>query len=412
METALAIDKELGIMEKKKRMDLVNKTWPESSFEVKGDLAEFAKFYHQKVTPYLKSPFVSDGHVSLRALGKRSLSKPIVPGECAITSLVRGMDGRIFGATSGRRSHLFVYDPSPEADCVIDLGIIRENSSVWHSLVAYRDGRIFGGTLDEEGILFSYVPDNDFVNEFGYNKGNIETLETPVEKEGIVGLTVDLSRDCLYGLSNRSGTLFRYDITLRKIEKIGEIDSSNKFSFAITIDNDGKVYFAGNMNALLYFDPMKESIIKTGINIPTAKGVEEYSYIDSLAFDATRQMLYAGTREGFLSSINIRNFSSYPLGKPTTQLRTKVLSIGNDGRVYGISGDVGGMGHLFCYDPDKGTLRDLGILYAMVERQWHGYEFESVTTGKYGEIYLGESDRISNLFIYFPAIKVCPMGQN
>ena len=72
--------------------------------------------------------------------------------------------------------------------------------------------------------------------------------------------------------------------------------------------------------------------------------------------------------------------------------------------VYGIGGGVGGMGHLFRYDPESGDLRDLGIPLATSQQYWHGYEFDAATTGPHGEIYLGESDRISHLFIYFPPI--------
>jgi hypothetical protein len=51
------------------------------------------------------------------------------------------------------------------------------------------------------------------------------------------------------------------------------------------------------------------------------------------------------------------------------------------------------------------NLRDLGIPMATSERYWHGYEFGAAVTGRFGEIYLGESDRISHLFIYHPAAK-------
>jgi len=36
---------------------------------------------------------------------------------------------------------------------------------------------------------------------------------------------------------------------------------------------------------------------------------------------------------------------------------------------------------------------------------WHGYEFDAACTGEWGEIYLGESDRVSHLFLYFPPVR-------
>ena len=55
-------------------------------------------------------------------------------------------------------------------------------------------------------------------------------------------------------------------------------------------------------------------------------------------------------------------------------------------------------------DRELRDLRDLGIPYVAVQNPWHGYEFDAATTGRWGEIYLGESDRISHLFIYFPPV--------
>jgi hypothetical protein len=57
---------------------------------------------------------------------------------------------------------------------------------------------------------------------------------------------------------------------------------------------------------------------------------------------------------------------------------------------------------LFRYDPSSGDMRDLGILRATLPDEWIGHVFNAILTGPNGEIYLGESDRISRLFTYFP----------
>jgi len=56
-----------------------------------------------------ESPFVSEGRVIVCDLGHRGFMPPIPDGESAITALVMGPKLRLYGATSGRRSHLFVY---------------------------------------------------------------------------------------------------------------------------------------------------------------------------------------------------------------------------------------------------------------------------------------------------------------
>jgi len=80
--------------------------------------------------------------------------------------------------------------------------------------------------------------------------------------------------------------------------------------------------------------------------------------------------------------------------------KTYSLTIGKDGCIYGVAGKS--CCHLFRYNPKDGELMDLGILYVSAPRSWHGYEFAAMVTGEKGEIYLGESDRISHLFVYFP----------
>jgi len=42
---------------------------------------------------------------------------------------------------------------------------------------------------------------------------------------------------------------------------------------------------------------------------------------------------------------------------------------------------------------------------ARSERPWNGYEFGCMTTGNNGTVFLGETDRISQLFMYFPSVE-------
>jgi hypothetical protein len=81
------------------------------------------------------------------------------------------------------------------------------------------------------------------------------------------------------------------------------------------------------------------------------------------------------------------------------------MTMGLDGRVYGVAGNEGGMAHLFYYDVETHELRDLGILWSAQEHHTPGYEFDAACTGRWGEIYFGESEWESHLFIYQPPIR-------
>ncbi len=59
---------------------------------------------------------------------------------------------------------------------------------------------------------------------------------------------------------------------------------------------------------------------------------------------------------------------------------------------------------LYSFDPVQGEFRTLGLLIAdrSPHYYWRGYQFDSMTTGPDGTIYLGESERRSHLFLYIP----------
>jgi len=76
-------------------------------------------------------------------LGRPPL-ETIPPGECAVTALVFGQDGCLYGGTSGKRAHLFKLDP--RWGHVDPLGYISGEESIFHSLVPGQDGSIFIGT--------------------------------------------------------------------------------------------------------------------------------------------------------------------------------------------------------------------------------------------------------------------------
>jgi len=383
--------------------ELKGRRWPELWRESPLEVPE--------LQDYEKDPYVREGRIVLRPLGRKGITKPIPPEECAITSLVTSLDDRIFGATSGRRAHLFVYDPAPGADHVIDLGVLEEGCGVRRSLVASSDGRIFAGTRGEHpssragGKLFCYTPMDDYSDLYGYRVGKIEVVATPVESDGIAALAIDNNRKRIYGISAPRGLFFVYDISSGGVEVNGAVDELGIFSDILIVGKDGCAYGAKRWGSLFKYDPECEEIVPLGVEIPSLRGRKRYNKVDSLALDEYSGRLYGGgSADGVLFYFDPQDEKMISLGKPVAQPRIRALTVGRDGIVYGIGGGVGGMGHLFRYDPEGGDLRDLGIPLATSQRYWHGYEFDAATTGPYGEIYLGESDRISHLFIYFPPI--------
>lgn len=355
---------------------------------------------------YGVSAFVREGHVETRALQMhQNLSEPIPPGECAITSLCRAKGGLIFGATSGKHSHLFCYNPGPGQDGVTDLGILPGAKEVRRSLVATDDGRVLGGvtvtdTSEQDGYLFAYP------RRSREGEGFVDRLVTPVANEGIAALAVDNARHGAYGLSTKSGTFFTYDLLEGTVTPKGPVDNTNTFSHVLVVDKEGNVYGARSLGELFKYDPEQDTLSPLGVRIPSVAGRHCYNRLDSAVLDEHTGLIYGGgSADGVVFVFDPATVTITALGKVTAEPRIRCMTVGLDGRVYGVAGDRDGMGHLFRYDPETRELADLGIPYSGMDRVWHGYEFDSACTGEFGEMYLGESDRVSHLFLYFPPVR-------
>jgi len=391
--------------------DLDKRQWPKPPFEIRpvdaGPPSEMERMLAEATTRYERSAYVSEGRMVLRHLGWKGVVKPIPPGESAITSLALDSKGRVIGATSGARSHLFIYDP--EVDRVVDVCVVDEGSTVRSSVVACEDGTIIVGTRrNDGGKMLSFKTDYRETWSWKPSEPKLEPVELPKPDEGIACMTYDPKRERIYGLTSTTGTFFSMDVTSRSSRLYGPVDELAEFSSCLVVGCDGHVLGGKRWGRLFEFDPESEKLGDLGIEIPSLAGRWVYNRVDSMAVDQGSGVIYGGgTADGALFRFDAVSRKITSLGKPTSQPRTRAITVGRDERIYGISGRHGGVAHLFRYDPRTGDLRDLGIPLAHSDQYWHGHEFDSMVTGRSGEIYMGESDRISHLFIYFP-----PVGSN
>ena len=380
-------------------------------------------------TAYSASTYVSEGRLFTRALQLRQdLSEPIPPGECAITSLVATPRGTVYGATSGARAHLFRYSGSSGDDGVYDLGVIEGARAVRRSLVAGPHGTVLGGISESadgkrEGGLFTIRGwRRPRAGHGGHGRRRrpsehpprppgVEVLPAPVSGECVAAMAADRARGVAYGLSSKSATLFSVDMTTDEVRIKGRATTDVNYSHILVADRRGNIYGAGPLGRLFRYNAETDEIEQLALSLPTVAGREFYNRMDSAALDPATGLIYGGgSADGVIFVFDPEQMTIRSLGKVVAEPRCRAITVGLDGRVYGVVGEAGGMGHLFCYDPLAQELRDLGIPFATSERSWHGYEFDAACTGPNGEIYLGESDRISHLFIYFPPIR--PQGQD
>ncbi|MBK8884905.1 MAG: hypothetical protein IPN67_21905 [Bacteroidales bacterium] len=132
---------------------------------------------------------------------------------------------------------------------------------------------------------------------------------------------------------------------------------------------------------------------------------EDYPVIEYFAQDR-RGLIYGGTSDGYLFSFDPAVMKLTNHGKMRSSRRLRCLTVGSDGKVYIMAGERSSSRpcQFYRFDPEKGGFDDLGLL--IVDRSpyyyWRGQQYDAMTTGRDGSLYIGESERRSHLFLYIP----------
>jgi outer membrane protein assembly factor BamB len=276
-----------------------------------------------------------------------------------------------------------------------------------------KDGHLHMYDTPSKKGLFKSMEDTD-IGEFTIldrppspDLSHIDDLGPVEAGEGIFSMTIDKQNNIIYGLTHPGGKFFIYDIENRKvtIRNIFEehILKEKNISRAI-ICSKGKVYFSGKYGYLIQYCPQEDSFKNTNLKIPVSAGKEYLNTISALA-EADDGTIYGGTyADGYLFSFDPEKGKIINLGKPSSENSIRGITVGHDGIIWGLSGAEEELTHLFRYDPYIRGSADMGMIRAKIPKTWTLHEASVLTTGADGEIYIGESDAISHLFIYYPPI--------
>jgi hypothetical protein len=336
----------------------------------------------------------------------------VIPdGESGITSLAVAPNGNLYGATSGIHSHLFVL--IPRHGYVQPLGVIPGAKAVTHAVAVSASGDVYIGT-SPEGHLLKYTPQDEDHQAIQIGKPlPVTDLGQPISGESIFALTIDRKAGVLYGLTSPNTHFFAYSITSGKFNDLGVVaikipegekfDKDKMMSRMLVVDQEGNVFASGENGAFYRFAPKAPKLEALPIRAPAVPGREPWTRVDAFLLDPSGA-IYGGTSDGYLFRLDPEKLTVTNLGKPLTQYRIDGLVRGPDGKLYGVGGDQDDMARLFSYDPSTGAYNLLG--FVDVNRRpyytWQAYVIGAMASDDYGTVYIGEDERISKLYLFYP----------
>ena len=358
--------------------------------------AEHGALYRTKAFP-----FVSEG--ALYCFGLREyLAEPSIPrGESAVCSLMALDVGIVFGITSGARAHLFYFHP---AFGVAHVGPLGDTACLGGALLDLNANRILGGWWGPEGGgLFHHDATGETgqgMEQFRGAKGAVEAITLPGKGQGVAALAGPTPEGVAYAVTKPGDALVAVDCSTWKVKAVGKIEGAAPVLVALA---DGRLIGAYAEGRLWEYDPAADTLTALDAHAPCQKGKRYEAGVESLV-PGSNGLVYGGTStDGFVFAWDPAGGGVVNLGKPNRQSGVRALARGHAGVIYGLVEEAGGMAHLFRYTPEAGFL-DLGVVGSSFPEHWTAHSLGSLAVGPGGELYIGETDSISHLFIHYPPL--------
>lgn len=353
---------------------------------------------------------VPQNRIDARDLGYAPID--VVPdGESAITSLTVAPNGDVYGATSGTHAHLFVLNP--RHGYVQPLGVISGSTSVTNAVVVAANGDVYLGTAPD-GSLLKFTPHDEYQKPIQIGRPlAVTNLGQPVPGESIAAMAINRGANVIYGLTSPGAHFFEYSLVNAKATDMGVVAETVPFgekfekekmmSRMLIVDGQGAVFASGENGSLFRFDPKAQKLEKLPVQAPAVPGREPWTRVDAFVLDPSG-MIYGGTSDGYLFRFDPVHLTMTNLGKALSQYRIDGLVLSAEGELYGVGGGPNDMARLFRYTLSSGAYDVLG--FVDVNRRpyytWQAYSIGAMACGLDGTVYLGEDERISKLYLFYP----------
>ena len=285
----------------------------------------------------------------------------------AFTCLLPHPDGKLYcGITCFNTDILYRFDL--EKKTFESLGYQKTAEpfevKIHRSLELASDGTIYGASaclysIDRRlqapgGSLFSISP----------GSRQVDKLSVPVDHDYIQTITLDETRQLIYGQTYPCFRFFVYDLKTGKTEDFGFIASITHIS---ALDDDGCFWGTWDwVNHWLFkYDPDKKEITWFRHGLPNAQEDSNIMYPGAGPVDCMINgddgFIYIGTCGGSLCRLDPKSAEVIYLGKPSPSRRLPGLLLWKDSLLLGCSGDEEG-GNIFAYDRETNTFHQLGSI--------------------------------------------------
>lgn len=321
---------------------------------------------------------------------------PIPPDESRITALDVTADGMVYGGTSGRLTHLFVGMFHGVTGVVFDMGAVAGAESC--AAVCCGKSR-FAACVNGPGggriVTRSLEPlPFDLIQEWVFRRRPFNDVGNVVDDERIIHAVITDSKQHVIGTTEKH--LFVMEIEDGKIRIVADVRGSGQLG----VGSNGNIFGLDEGGYLWRYNSVSRELSRNAVRLPE-EGVWDRTEL-MWARDSRSGVLYTADGEGRLFALSQQAGFSSSLGR--SMLRpVGPMAVTFDGRLFGWCGE--GISRLFCYDPVRGEVNDLGAAVSVIERRRYGYRFGAATVGRDGQIFFGEDDDLGHLWLYFPKVQ-------
>ena len=344
-------------------------------------------------------PYVHQGDLYCFGLAERLRPPAIPPGESAIVALAALETGITLGVAAGNRGHLFYFHPGFG---IAHVGLLGERPVSGGAMLSVGGNLVVGGWWGEEGGgLFRHDATTEAgqgIEQFRGAAAPIEAIPLPDEGDGIVALAGPGQSGTVFGLCRPSGTLVAIEPAAGQARAVARIEAAAP---VLGVLPWGDVVGAHAEGQLWQYSPFM-GLSALDAFAPCQMGKRYVAGVQSLVVTAGGDVYGGTSTDGYLFRYGPHTDEVVNLGKPNRQSHIRALVEGHDGLLYGVVEEPGGMAHLFNFDPSTSGFTDLGILGAAFPEHWSAHSVGSMSVGPHGQIFLGETDQISHLFVYYP----------